>query len=192
MKYLALAFILILSACVNDVTKESKVAKLANISEQPNIDNHLLLLSLLKIDTGEFTYIDENGVQQADELKQFKAIENIYIRNIGSDPSIFEMNSDRLKTIMFFSFYSLNTNSAAFMEYLAADLMPIYNKNKIYFLKTLNTLPFLVNANCNRLNAYFGFEGRNNNQKNIFLENNMKLFKDYLGDKQLKLCLAEF
>ena len=103
MKYLALAFILILSACVNDVTKESKVAKLANISEQPNIDNHLLLLSLLKIDTGEFTYIDENGVQQADELKQFKAIENIYIRNIGSDPSIFEMNSDRLKTIMFFS-----------------------------------------------------------------------------------------
>ncbi len=93
---------------------------------------------------------------------------------------------------MFYSFYSFVNNSAAFQEYLATDLMPIYIKNSDAFLRILNELPFLIQSNCNRLDAFFGFEGKNLDKKSNFIKQNFKLFKKYLNSGQYELCISSF
>ena len=58
---------------------------------------------------------------------------------------------------MFFAFYERNKFSGLSGN-LASDLLPLYLKNKITFLTILSNKPFLIDANCSKLNAYFSFE----------------------------------
>lgn len=181
MKYTIIIWLVLLSACSN--LKASEV----------NDDEYLILLSsLLNVNEEVFTYIDEEGKRQPDALKKFKELERIYIKNIDPDLANKKFSDKRLKIIMFYSFYSFVNKSAAFQEYLAADLMPIYINNSDSFLKILNELPFLIQSNCNRLNAYFGFEGKNIGKQSNFLKQNTNLFRNYLIPEQYELCLSNF
>lgn len=155
-------------------------------------DFDTLLASLLDENKQRFTYVDSNGNKKYDELKEFKALESIYIKNSINDENKGNLSERQIKIMMFYSFYSQEKKSAAFLEYLASDLMPIYLNNKVEFLKLLKKLPFLIQANCNRLNAFFGFEGKNLQKKSQFLQENKSLFSKHLNKKQLEVCLSNF
>ncbi|MCW8997707.1 MAG: hypothetical protein OQK04_03175, partial [Kangiellaceae bacterium] len=155
-------------------------------------DYEILLAALLEENSSRFTYRNSKGNQVFDELKEFKALESIYIKNVDAFETDLNSSVTQLKTIMFFSFYSLERNSAAFQEYLASDLMPIYLRNKKAFLEILRASPFLIAANCNRLNAFFGFEGLNKNKKSLFLDENKNMFFEALDKEEFKLCWSSF
>lgn len=184
MKYIILFSFICLSACSSlDASEKSS-----------SIENqyYILLSSLLNVNESRHIYIDEHGKKQPDSLKAFKELERVYIENIEPDLSNNKFTPERLKIIMFFSFYSHEKNSAAFQEYLAADLAPIYNNNKETFVQILKELPFLIQSNCNRLNAYFGHEGNNANKKPGFITKNKQSFSNYLNSDELSLCFSNF
>ncbi len=155
-------------------------------------DYHILLSSLLNVNEDNFTYLDENGMKQPDSLKLFKELERIYSRNIKPDLPNEQFSKEKLKVIMYFSFYAHENNSAAFQEYLAEDLMPIYLNNMDSFSAVMKELPFLIDSNCNRLNAYFGHEGKNEDKKNSFIANKIKLLSKNLTNDQYKKCVSNF
>jgi len=151
-----------------------------------------LISSLLNINEDKYTYIDGKGKKQPDALKRFKELERIYIENIKPDVANNKFSNKRLKIIMFYAFYAHEKNSGAFQEYLASDLMPIYIENKDEFLLVLKQLPFLTLSTCNRLNAYFGFEGKNTEKKPLFIKQNEIYFKNNLSAYQYKICINSF
>lgn len=184
MKYTIIIWLILLTSCSN--TSASKPYN--NEDSKYN----LLLSSLLNINQNKYTYIDANGKKQPDSLKKFKELEKIYINNIKPDLDNNKFSNKQLKIIMFYSFYSYEKKSAAFQEYLSADLMPIYNQNKDSFLAVLKELPFLIPSNCDRLNSFFGFEGKNIGKKPKFVKQNNEIFKKYLNPEQFKSCINHF
>ncbi|MCF6325261.1 MAG: hypothetical protein L3J89_13235 [Gammaproteobacteria bacterium] len=185
MKSILLIFFILVSACSSTNASEK------NKHEEEN-EYSTLLSSLLNINEDKYTYIDAKGKKQPDSLKMFKELERIYIKNITPDFSNNKFSTKRLKIIMFYSFYAHEKKSGAFQEYLASDLMPIYNENRDGFLQILKQLPFLTLSNCNRLNAYFGFEGKNIENKTTFIKQNKTYFKNNLNAKQFETCISSF
>ena len=152
-------------------------------------DFYVLLSNLLKLNSMDYTYTDSDGKKHPDRLKAFKDLERIYIKNIEADMPNEMFSSKRLKIVMYFSYYSKISNSAALLEYLAADLKPIYSANKETFLEILRELPFLLPSNCERLGAYFGHEGKNEEKEKQFVKNNKSIFSKYLGVEQASQCI---
>lgn len=186
MKYAIMAVLLLIAACSNSGVNNSKLHS-DTVSE-----NYIILNSLLDIGEDKYTYVDASGKIQKDSLKIFKELERVYIKNVSPDLADGKFSASRLKIIMFYSFYSYEKKSAAFLEYLASDLMPIYEGNKDVFLDVLKEHPFLIEPNCNRLNAFFGFEGKNGDKKLSFVKNNSVIFRQRLNGGQYQLCMNSF
>ena len=155
-------------------------------------DFYMLLSALLEVNSNIYTYIGKDGEIHVDYLKRFKEMERIYIKNVGPDLDDDKFSVKRLKTIMYFSFYADVSNSAAIQEYLASDLMPIFENNKEAFSKILSELPFLLPSNCERLSAFFGNEGRNRGEEESFIANNKERLSRHLNDDQLTSCIGYF
>ncbi len=192
---LIIALVVLLNACALHSGKHHDKESLANSSPQySQLTSHQVLLGSLlgTIDIKHFFYTDQHGVKKYDELRHFKALEKIYIASLEKQPPLNHLTEKQLKTLMFFSFYATEKNSAAFLEYLAADLMTVYNSQPVDFLQTLNQLPFMIKSNCNRLNANFGFEGKNLDTKPSFLTNNKAKFQQYLSSANASTCLDAF
>lgn len=183
MNFFTVLLLLILAGCSNLTT--------GNSIPTEKEDYYVILSSLLKVNDDRFTYIDAEGKTQKDKLKAFQQLEKIYIRYV-EDPESKEYTQEQLKIIMFFAFYASEVNSGAFREYLAADLNPIYSANTPLFLEIMAEQSFLIEPVCDRLNAFFGFEGKNASSKADFLENNTVLFKEYFSKNQTEACLAQF
>lgn len=154
-------------------------------------DYYAIFSSFLGINEDRFTYIDNEGKSHSDQLKLFKELEGIYIRHIKPRKND-TYSREQAKIIMFFAFYAKNRGSGAFSEYLASDLNPIYSKNRLLFLELMGELPFLIPSVCDRLNAFFGFEGNNVSGKESFVRDNKTEFEKYLSKKQAETCLAQF
>ncbi len=184
MKNILLILLILVSACSSISASEK------HLNEENEYS--IILSSLLNINEDKFTYIDENGKKQPDALKKFKELERIYIKNIKPDIANKKLSNKRLKIILFYTFYAYEKKSGAFQENLASDLMPIYIENKDNFLHVLKELPFLTLSTCNRLNAYFGFEGKNTDKKTLFLKQNEVFFKNSLNTYQYKICVDSF
>lgn len=186
MKFVFTISILLLftTACQQSHLAYSKVSNFS--------DNEILLSALLDENKSRFTYMDSSENLRFDELKEFKALESIYIKNIEPINGKTGLNEKQIKTIMFFAFYAKEKNSAAFQEYLASDLLPLYLKNTKIFLDILNRFPFLIEANCARLNAYFDFEGQQKHNKTDFLKVNKPVFSRRLNSVNLKTCYEHF
>tara|TARA_Y100000782_G_C10108271_1_gene233417 strand:- start:315 stop:845 length:531 start_codon:yes stop_codon:yes gene_type:complete len=155
-------------------------------------DYHTLLSSLLSVNENKYTYLDTNDENKPDSLKLFKELERIYSRNIEPDQPNGQTSEKRLKVIMYFSFYAQIKNSGAFQEYLAEDLMPIFLNNMDSFSATMKELPFLIDSNCNRLNAYFGHEGKNKEKKRYFVTHNVQALTQHLNEDQRAVCMSNF
>ena len=184
MKYLTILTVFTLMVCSNIYA--------TNPAYDEKHDYHLLLSSLLNVNGDKFTYLDENGMRQPDSLKLFKELERIYSRYIESDQTNGKTSNNRLKVIMYFSFYAQAKNSGAFQEYLAEDLMPIFLNNTESFSVIMKELPFLIDSNCNRLNAYFGHEGKNKEKKHDFVNNNAQALTQHLNEEQKTVCMSNF
>ncbi len=154
-------------------------------------DYYVLFSVLLGINEDRFTYTDSEGKLHSDQLKLFKELEKIYARYIEPQEGG-AYSQEQIKVIMFFSFYAVNRNSGALSEYLASDLKPIYSKNKLMFLEMMGELPFLIPSVCNRLNAYFGFEGRNIAGKENFIRNNKTYFETHFPSDYAQKCINQF
>ena len=137
-------------------------------------------------------YTGKDGEQHTDSLRLFKEVERIYIKNIEPDLDDEKFSVKRLKMVMYFSFYADVHNSAAIQEYLAADLMPIFENNKETFSGILAELPFLLPSNCERLSAFFGNEGENEGEEVSFIANNKELLSRHLSTDQLAACIGYF
>ena len=158
-------------------------------------DYSLLLSQLLGIYPERFQFIDDAGINHPDELKLFKSLETIYGKHfdlLGRENVSEEELGESVKIIMFFSFYAQQHNSGAFNAYLASDLLPVYKENRSLFLDSMSDLPFLILSVCDRLNAFFGFEGENLHGKELFLQENMPYMNKRLSSEQKEACLAEF
>jgi len=184
MKYLITLSLLTLIACSN--------IHAIDTAHDEKHDYHILMSSLLNVNEDKYTYIDEKGLQRSDSLKLFKELEQIYSRNIEPDLPNGKTSKKKLKVVMYFSFYAQAKNSGAFQEYLAEDLMPIYLNNMNSFSAVMKELPFLIDSNCNRLNAYFGHEGKNKEKKQDFVNNEAQVITQYLNEEQRTLCISNF
>ncbi len=160
-----------------------------SVAQKPAAQSDLqqLLASLLNIQQSQYAYKDDAGNTQVDELQQFKALEALYGKYVDAEPT-----RESLSVVMFFAYYAQAKNNAALQEYLAEDLIGVYQKSPTLFLQTLNQLPFLIAVNCERLNASFGFAGNNKKAKPGFLQNNKSLFKKHLNADNRKTCLQQF
>lgn len=182
MRILSLLIIGLLAAC----------SSLNENGSKESDDLYILTSSLLAINNDRNTYIDKEGVKKADSLKNFKELEEIYIKYIESDFSHASLGKKRLKIVMLFSFYAHERNSAAISEYLAADLTPIFLAHHEQFIKVLSELPFLIKSNCRSLSSGIGFEGSSGITKNDFKEKFLPVFKSLLNESQVQQCFAEF
>lgn len=193
-KTLFLTCVIFLNACAQSPINNSDATTNSTESVTVEFDRYQLLLASLldDVDVNHFSYTDQQGVKKFDQLKHFKALEQVYISSIERKTSHTRLTTDQLKILLFFSFYAEQKNSAAFLEYLAADLMPAYKMQTQEFLKLLNNYSFLVRPNCRRLNAYFGFEGKNLTEKPSFISSNRDLILENLSIKNAKKCLYEF
>lgn len=158
---------------------------------QEKEDYFTIMSSLLGINKNRFTYTDQNGAEQPDQLKLYKELEKVYVRNRENSVDG-KYSHKQLKVLMLFAFYAESRNSGAFSENLASDLMPIYLNNKTAFLASLHELPFLIPPVCDRMNAFFGFEGKNASQKEGFIKENFPAFKAQLTVEQAEICFAQF
>lgn len=154
-------------------------------------DYYAIYSNLLGINENRYTYIDTEGVSHSDQLKLFKELEEIYGRYIEPQGEA-QYSQEQAKVIMFFAFYAKNRDSGAFSEYLASDFKPLYSQNRSMFLELMSELPFLIPSVCNRLNAFFGFEGNNTSGKENFIRENKDHFYSILSTEQAKICLAQF
>lgn len=184
MKHLIVLSVFLLMACSN--------INASNQAYDEAHDYHILLSSLLSVNENKYTYLDANGEKKPDSLKLFKELERIYSRNIEPDQPNGQTSKKRLKVIMYFSFYAQAKNSGAFQEYLAEDLMPIFLNNMNSFSVIMKELPFLIDSNCNRLNAYFGHEGKNKEKKHDFIKHNAQALTQHLNEDQRTVCLSNF
>lgn len=180
---LFLLLLLLLSGCASLGESES------NKSEKN--DYYAIFSSLLGINENRFIYTDNEGNPHSDQLRLFKELEGIYGRYIEPQEDG-TYSPEQAKVIMLFAFYATNRSSGAFSEYLASDLMPIYSKNRLMFLELMSELPFLIPSVCNRLNAFFGFEGKNSSGKENFIRDNKVHFEAHFPKKQVKTCLSQF
>lgn len=169
-----------------------------SVNESPNHqdeserdDYYTVVSSLLNTNQDRFTFSDVEGKEHLDQLRLFKELEAVYIRYVEpKGDGVY--SKEQVKIVMFFAFYAQNRQSGAFNEYLASDLNPLYSKNKTIFLEVMSELPFLIPPVCNRLNAYFGFEGKNATAKEDFIIVNMTALKAHLTQKEVDVCLAQF
>lgn len=166
-------------------------AKANESSSQEKEDYYVIFSQLLGINENRHVYIDNAGTSWSDELRAFKELEAIYGRYIEADKDG-HYEREQVKVIMLLAFYAVNRGAAAMNEYLASDLKPIYAKNRRMFLDIMGELPFLIPSVCNRLNIFFGFEGKHTQDKPQFLSNNIALFDAHLTKQQSQLCLAQF
>ena len=183
MKFLIFFGVLLISSCSSLRVNESR-----NLEAN---DYYVLMSNLLRVNEDRFSYVDAKGIKQIDELKKFKQLEQLYIKYIEPDLDNKKFSQKQLKTVMFLSYYAQQHQVSALLEYLAADLMPVYMGNSKKFLQILNELPFLVPANCNRLNAYFGFEGKNAVLKSGFIKTSQKLWGHTLDSHVESVCLRQ-
>lgn len=188
MKQLIYIILFLVSGCSSLDTNEPVTIEPVTTEKD---DIYALFSSLLSINENRLTYTDTKGNTHADQLALFQEMENIYARNITPQQNG-TYNTEQVKVIMFFTFYAMNRNAAAFNEFLASDLQPIYAQNTPMFLSVMRELPFLIPSVCERLNAFFGFEGNEKPSKQGFITQAKIDFETYLTHAQINTCLAQF
>ncbi len=172
---LAIFIVLYLSACVGIQS-----------------DSEVMVNRLLHIDDKKFISKTEGGETFYDSLSEFKEWEVLYIKysKYGAEEQYW--TNDELKKLLFIAFIARTNSDAAISESFSSDLIPVYNQNSDQVLAILSELKFLVPATCYYFNEYFGFEGKNAEEKGEWLKRNKSRFVSNLGNADGKACFAFF
>ncbi len=134
----------------------------------------------------------ENGETFYDSLMEFKEWESLYIKysKFGSEERL--LTKVEIKKLLFIGYISRVNSDAAISQSFSSDLVPIFNKNRDKFLNVMSDLKFLVPSTCYFLNNYFGFEDKNAEKKQAFLDRNrIDLIKAF-GEPDSDICLEYF
>lgn len=129
------------------------------------------------------------GEEYVDELKEFKQLEKLYMLNV--EPASGSFSKKNLAILMFFAAYASDRNNAAFNEYLAADLTPVFKEVPERFLSQLANIPSVTEMVCDRLAAYYSSEAAESKDINEFVARYKSQFQSYLTADQYKICLLE-
>ena len=89
-------------------------------------------------------------------------------------------------------FVARENRDAAISEAFSSDFIAVYNANKGDVLDILVELKFLIPSSCYYLNNHFGFEDKNSDKKQPFLDKNKSFIIKKLGDDSSKTCLEIF
>lgn len=182
---------LLLSACTTfQGTQDNSIS--SAVSDEERHDYHQLLSLIIKAKTPETSFQNADGTLDYDELKAFKLLDNLYKEYTTPKTSDGSYTNNQLRVIAFLSHLAHQQNNAALNEYLASDLLPIYRKSPQQFLAVLTDLPYLAPENCERISAYFEFEGNRAKEKAEFLDINTKTIEEILGSDLAKECLSHF
>lgn len=188
-------FALFLAGCtpaVNNTKSESDQANLKKPDPVRLSDEAILLTHLLETHQSRHRYIDSVGQSHFDKMSAYKELEQIYSKLIHSKDANGQMSDESLKTILLFSFYAKSHQNAAISEHLADDLIPIYQADTTRFVKALANLPFLIEANCDRLAAGLQKSSEPSKAKQQFLEANHDILLHSLKPYNTMQCLEQF
>ena len=161
-------------------------------AESKEVDDFdLLLSSLLNINQDRYTYVNSQGKKELDSLRLYKKNAAVYMKYLKPDLLDGRHSEKRLKVFLLIAFIADSHKYGATRQALADHLVPIYNKNRKSFLKSLKELAFMIPATCRRLNSHFGHEGKNADKRIPFIEQNTDIINSILNTKDAQVCLEE-
>jgi hypothetical protein len=136
----------------------------------------------------DFLDIHDPGV---DPLGEYQRQSAVYVKFRDQEP----MDETSMRIFLFYAFMARTSSrhsAGALPESLRSDLVPAFENHTEVFLKTLQSLPFLMNPVCYYLNGHFGFENVPLAKKKDFLKKNRTLILEKLGKDLGKECLKQF
>jgi len=155
-------------------------------------DAKLILDRLLHIDNEKYNTKNASGQFFYNSLLEYKDWERTYIKYSRMNKTNKKFTEHEIKNLLFIGFVSKVNSDAAISESLSSDLMPIFNDNKTLILNVIAELNFLIPSTCYYLNNYFGFEGKNKENKIPFIKTNKEIIIEHLGKNEGERCLVEF
>lgn len=178
MKRLSIILFLFLfgSACTSTVT----------------VDSEVMVNRLLHIDNEKFMSMTDDGEPFYDSLMEYKEWESLYIKYSKYDSEDKNLTETEVKKLLFIGYISRENSDAAISQSFSSDLVPIFNQNKTTILSVISNIKFLMPSTCHFLSNYFGFEGKNLEKKQAFLEENRHLLIKELGELNGSICLEYF
>lgn len=153
------------------------------------IDSDVMINRILHIDSEKFVSKTTDGEVFYDSLKEYKEWESLYIKYSKYDSEDKKLTEVELKKLLFIAYISKLNADAAISQSFSSDLVPIFNQNKSTVLKVISELKFLMPSTCHFLGNYFGFEDKNLEKKQDFLEVNGDLLIKALGESDGEICL---
>lgn len=156
------------------------------------INYELTLNKLLSIKSKRF-YYQSDGKKKYDGLAEYKEFSSQYAElKMKIDKK--ENLEPNIKYWLFHAFVAYQTNNAIALEAFSSDLVPIVSRNKEIVIDVLNKSPFLIHSSCYLMKNHFGFEGKNKNKKEPFLDEIFPVIETTMSDEnsvKLMSCFKE-
>ncbi len=153
------------------------------------VDSEVMINRLLHIDSEKFMSKTDSGEPFYNSLKEYKEWELLYIKYSKYDSEDKDLTEDEIKKLLFIGYITKVNSDAAISQSFSSDLVPIFSQNKSIVLNVMSDLKFLMPSTCYFLGRYFGFEGKNLEKKQAFLDKNGPLLVKELGEADGKTCL---
>ncbi len=158
-------------------------------SSPSTVDSDVMINRLLHIDNETFISKTSDGEPFYNSLMEYKEWELLYIKHSKYDSGDRNLTEVELKKLLFIGYISWINSDAAISQSFSSDLVPIFHQNKSTVLNVISELKFLMPSTCYFLGNYFGFEGKNQENKASFLEQNGPLLIKALGEANGTTCL---
>ncbi|MCF6338932.1 MAG: hypothetical protein L3J84_13470 [Gammaproteobacteria bacterium] len=152
-------------------------------------DSDVMINRLLHIDSEKFMSKTDSGESFYNSLMEYKEWESLYIKYSKYDSKDKHLTKDEIKKLLFIGYITKVNSDAAISQSFSSDLVPIFSQNKSIMLNVMSDLTFLMPSTCHFLGRYFGFEGKNLEKKQAFLDRNSPLLVKVLGVTDGKVCL---
>ncbi len=158
-------------------------------SNPSSVDSDVMINRILHIDSEKFVSKTSEGEPFYNSLMEYKEWESLYIKYSRYDSDDKNLTEIEMKKLLFIGYISRLNSDAAISQSFSSDLVPIFNQNKYLVLNVISELKFLMPSTCYFFGNYFGFEGKNLEKKQDFLDKNSSLLVKALGKYDGEVCL---
>ena len=152
-------------------------------------DSDVMINRLLHIDNEKFISKTSEGEPFYNSLMEYKEWESLYIKYSKYGSSDKNLTEVEVKKLLFIAYIARLNSDAAISQSFSSDLVPIFNQNRPTVLKVISELKFLMPSACYFLGKYFGFEDKNLDKKEDFLQRNSPVLIKALGENEGEACL---
>ncbi len=165
------------------------VLESACASKSTTIDSDVMIDRLLHIDNEKFLFKTSEGGPFYNSLMEYREWESLYIKYSKYDSDDKTLTEVEMKKLLFIGYISRLNSDASISQSFSSDLVPIFNQNQSTILKVISDLKFLMPSTCYFLGNYFGFEDKNLEKKEGFLQINSPFIVKFLGEIDGEACL---